>query len=94
MDGLLPTVDGPEAAYVRELRLQELQIGLSELPQEQRDMFIAHELEERSFEPLAKLNLLIICAPSGCWCCAVFYLVDFMAMVAGIINGACSAGRK
>lgn len=54
LEGLLPVVDGPEAAFVREFWLKELQAGLSELPDEQRNVFIAHELEGKSFEQLAK----------------------------------------
>lgn len=53
LDELLPPVDGPEAAYAREILLQELQDALNELPQEQRDIFIAHELQGRRFEELA-----------------------------------------
>jgi RNA polymerase sigma factor (sigma-70 family) len=53
LDELLPPVDGPEAAYARDILLQELQDALNELPQEQRDIFIAHELQGRSFEELA-----------------------------------------
>jgi RNA polymerase sigma factor (sigma-70 family) len=53
LDELLPPVDGPEAAYARDILLQELQDALNELPPEQRDIFIAHELQGRSFEELA-----------------------------------------
>ena len=53
LDDLLPPVDGPETAYTREILLQELQDALNELPQEQRDIFVAHELQGRSFEELA-----------------------------------------
>jgi len=64
LDEFLPPVDGPEAIYARDLLLQELQDALTELPQEQRDVFIAHELQGRSFEDLAaetgvKLNTLL-----------------------------------
>ena len=53
LDELLPPVDGPEAAYARDILLQELQDSLNELPAEQRDVFIAHELQGRRFEDLA-----------------------------------------
>jgi len=53
LDDVLPPVDGPEAAYAREILLQELQDALTELPPDQRDVFIAHELQGRSFEELA-----------------------------------------
>ena len=52
---LLPSPDaGPEAAYVREVLMEEIDAALDELPEEQRDVFIAHELEGRSFNEMAK----------------------------------------
>lgn len=53
LDDVLPPVDGPETAYAREILLKELQDALTELPPDQRDVFIAHELQGRSFEELA-----------------------------------------
>ena len=54
IEDLLPTPEaGPEAAYVRSEMLEELEIALSELPDEQRQIFIAHELEGRSFKELS-----------------------------------------
>jgi len=51
---LLPSPDaGPEAAYAREVLLVEIDAALDELPKEQREVFIAHELEGRSFNELA-----------------------------------------
>ena len=51
---LLPSPDaGPEAVYARSLLLDELELALDELPAEQRAVFIAHELEGRSFKELA-----------------------------------------
>ena len=44
---------GPEAAYARELLLEEIDAALDELPQEQREVFVAHEFEGRSFRELA-----------------------------------------
>ena len=53
-EDLLPSPDaGPEAAYVREVLMEEIDAALDELPEEQRDVFIAHELEGRSFNDLA-----------------------------------------
>ena len=53
-EDLLPSSDaGPEALYLRGLLLDELRNALAELPVEQRDVFIAHELEGRSFKELA-----------------------------------------
>ena len=54
LERLLPAVDdGPDAALVRELLLEELERALAELPAEQREVFIAHELEGASFKDLA-----------------------------------------
>jgi RNA polymerase sigma factor (sigma-70 family) len=53
-EDLLPSPDaGPEAAYAREVLLDEIDAALDELPEEQRDVFIAHELEGKSFKDLA-----------------------------------------
>jgi RNA polymerase sigma factor (sigma-70 family) len=54
IEDLLPSPDaGPEALYVRNVLLEELGLALGELPAEQREVFIAHELEGRSFKELA-----------------------------------------
>ena len=54
IEELLPSADaGPEAAYAREVLLEELESALDELPDEQRKVFIAHEIEGRSFKELA-----------------------------------------
>lgn len=45
---------GPEAQYARRLLVEELDAALEELPPEQRDVFIAHELEGESFRDLAQ----------------------------------------
>jgi RNA polymerase sigma factor (sigma-70 family) len=51
---LLPSPDGgPAAAYTRSVLLEELESALDELPAEQREVFIAHEIEGRSFKDLA-----------------------------------------
>jgi RNA polymerase sigma factor (sigma-70 family) len=50
---LAPDAAGPEASYVREVLADELAAALDELPAEQRAVFIAHELEGRSFKDLA-----------------------------------------
>ena len=53
-EDLLPSPDaGPEALYVRNLLLDELELALDELPEEQRKVFVAHELEGRSFKEMA-----------------------------------------
>jgi RNA polymerase sigma factor (sigma-70 family) len=54
-EDLLPSHDaGPEAAYARKLLLEELKRALGELPKEQREVFMAHEFEGRSFKHLAE----------------------------------------
>jgi RNA polymerase sigma factor (sigma-70 family) len=54
LEELLPSPDaGPEAAYARRLLLEELDAALEELPEEQREVFVAHEIEGRSFKELA-----------------------------------------
>jgi RNA polymerase sigma factor (sigma-70 family) len=54
IEDLLPSPDaGPEALYVRSVLLDELELALDELPAEQREVFIAHELEGRSFKELS-----------------------------------------
>ncbi len=54
LDEVLPSADaGPEAAYARGVLLDELVAALEELPMEQRAVFIAHELDGRSFRELA-----------------------------------------
>src|SRR5438876_1469735 len=54
LEDLLPSPEaGPEAMYVRGLLLDELALALEELPREQREVFVAHELEGWSFKELA-----------------------------------------
>jgi RNA polymerase sigma factor (sigma-70 family) len=54
IEDLLPSPDaGPEALYVRHVLLEELELALDELPEEQRDVFVAHEVEGRSFKEMA-----------------------------------------
>jgi DNA-directed RNA polymerase specialized sigma24 family protein len=50
---VLPSPEaGPEAAYARSILLDELDAALDELPEEQREVFVAHELEGRSFKEM------------------------------------------
>ena len=54
IEDLLPSPDaGPEALYFRSVLLEEMEIALEELPDEQREVFVAHELEGRSFKELS-----------------------------------------
>ena len=54
LEDLLPSVDAsPEALYARSVLLDELELAVEELPEEQRQVFIAHELEGHSFKQMA-----------------------------------------
>jgi RNA polymerase sigma factor (sigma-70 family) len=54
LEDLLPSADaGPEALYLRSVLLDELELAVDELPEEQREVFVAHELEGRSFKEMA-----------------------------------------
>jgi len=54
LEDLLPSPEsGPEAVYARRALLRELELALAELPAEQRAVFVAHELEGRSFKQMA-----------------------------------------
>jgi RNA polymerase sigma factor (sigma-70 family) len=54
LEDLLPSpADGPEALYARGVLLEELELAVDELPKEQREVFVAHELEGRSFKEMA-----------------------------------------
>jgi RNA polymerase sigma factor (sigma-70 family) len=54
LEDLLPSPDaGPEALYARNALFDELELAVDELPEEQRTVFVAHELEGRSFKEIA-----------------------------------------
>ena len=54
LEDLLPSPDaGPEALYARSVLLDALELAVGELPAEQRHVFVAHELEGRSFKEIA-----------------------------------------
>ena len=54
VEELLPSPDrGPEAVYARKVLLTELELAIAELPREQREVFVAHELEGRTFKEMA-----------------------------------------
>jgi RNA polymerase sigma factor (sigma-70 family) len=54
LEDLLPSPDaGPEALYARSVLLDEFELALEELPEEQREVFVAHELQGRSFKEMA-----------------------------------------
>ena len=57
LEDMLPSPDaGPEALYARSLLLDELEMAVDELPEEQREVFVAHELEGRPFREMAALT--------------------------------------
>ena len=54
LEDLLPSTDaGPEALYARQVLLEEVESAIDELPEEQREVYVAHELEGRSFKEIA-----------------------------------------
>jgi len=54
LEELLPSPDsGPEALYARNVLLDELELAIDELPDEQRQAFVGHALEGRSFKEMA-----------------------------------------
>ena len=54
LEDLLPSPEaGPEALYARSVLLDELALAVEDLPAEQRQVFVAHELEGRSFKEMA-----------------------------------------
>ena len=54
LEELLPSPDaGPEAAYARSVLLEELDAAIEELPEEQREVFVAHEIDGLSFHQIA-----------------------------------------
>jgi RNA polymerase sigma factor (sigma-70 family) len=54
LDDLLPSTDaGPDALFARGVLLDELDLALDELPDEQREVFVAHEFEGLSFKEIA-----------------------------------------
>jgi len=54
LEDLLPSPDaGPEALYARSVLLEEIEDALDELPEEQREVFVGHEIEGRSFKEMS-----------------------------------------
>jgi len=54
IEDLLPSpMEGPDAAYARQALLDELELAIEELPKDQRDVFVAHELDGKSFKEMA-----------------------------------------
>jgi RNA polymerase sigma factor (sigma-70 family) len=54
LEDLLPSPDaGPEAAYARSILMEELDTAIDELPEDQREVFIAHEYDGISFKEIS-----------------------------------------
>ena len=54
---LLPdAADGPEAVYIRKMMLNAMAEALEELPREQREVFVMHELEDMSFKEISAIT--------------------------------------
>ena len=54
-ENLLPSPDaGPDALYMRALLIDALALAIEDLPEEQREVFVAHEFEGRSFKEMAE----------------------------------------
>jgi RNA polymerase sigma factor (sigma-70 family) len=54
LEDLLPSPDaGPDALYARGVLLDAIELAVEELPEEQREVFVAHEIEGRSFKEIA-----------------------------------------
>jgi RNA polymerase sigma factor (sigma-70 family) len=54
LEDLLPSPDaGPDALYARNVLLDEFEVAIDELPEQQREVFVAHEMEGRSFKEMA-----------------------------------------
>jgi RNA polymerase sigma factor (sigma-70 family) len=55
LDDLLPSPDaGPDAEFARGALLEELEAAIADLPKEQREVFVAHEIEGKSFKEMAE----------------------------------------
>lgn len=54
LEDLVPSPDaGPDAFYARAIILAEIEAALGELPPSQREVFLAHEIEGRSFAEIS-----------------------------------------
>ncbi len=61
LEDLLPSPEaGPDAAFARSVLMDELEAALQELPKEQREVFVAHELEGRTFKEMSESTGLSI----------------------------------
>ena len=57
LEDLLPSPDaGPDAAYARGILLEALDAAIDELPEEQREVFVAHEFDGVSFKEISRIR--------------------------------------
>ena len=55
LEDLLPSPDaGPDALYARGVLVAEIEAALGELPASQRNVFLAHEIDGRSFADISR----------------------------------------
>ena len=55
LEDLLPSPDaGPDALYARRVLLEAIEVAIDELPREQREVFVLHEFEGRSFKEMSE----------------------------------------
>ena len=48
--------DGPDALYARRIIVEELTEAIDELPEKQREVFVMHEIEDKSFKEISELT--------------------------------------
>ncbi|MCG6186063.1 RNA polymerase sigma factor [Maribellus maritimus] len=57
LEDILPTLnDGPEEDLFRKIIWEEIEEALDELPEEQREVFVLHEFENRSFREISRIS--------------------------------------
>lgn len=85
---LLPDAsDGPEAMYIRKVMLNAMARSLEELPREQRDVFVMHELEDMSFNEISAVTGVAVNTLLSRKRYAVMYLrTTFKSMYDDFIN--------
>jgi RNA polymerase sigma factor (sigma-70 family) len=95
LEDLLPSPEaGPEMAYARTILLEEFEDALDELPREQREIFIAHEIEGRSFKELAAETGFSVNTLLSRKHYAVMYLRERLRDIYDEINAQSNARRR
>ena len=94
-EDLLPSPDaGPEALYARGVLLEAIELAIDELPKEQREVFVAHEIEGRSFKELAAETGLSVNTLLSRKHYAVMYLRERLRDIYDEINAQSNARRR